>query len=182
MKLQSERYKSGEKALTKKEYEKLIGVITNTQDELLIKMAVTTGLRREDLCNVRIANINMEDGILTFHEQKKNQDRSIYLNSEVLILIQKFLHGRKYKKDEKLFLFGGRTAYRHLNMWCVVAGIPERPFHALRATCIKFCKAAGWTDSAISKLTGDSLRVIQEHYMTPSDGEMKDAVREKPTI
>lgn len=180
MKLQSSKYKSGEKALSKKEYEKLISVIDNLEDELLIKMAITTGLRREDLCNVRISNINLTDGILTFHEQKKKTDRPIYLNPDVIQLIKKFI--KTQEKRDYLFSYCGRSAYRHLNKWCVVAGIPERPFHALRATCVKFCQAAGWKPEEVSKLTGDSIRVIQEHYSTPSDGDMRDAVQKRPTI
>lgn len=180
MKLHSEKYKSGEKALTKKEYEKLIAVIDNLEDELLIKMAVTTGLRREDLCRVEVRNINLSDGILTFHEQKKNLDRSIYLNKDIILLIKKYLHTQADRK--LLFSFVGRTAYRHLNHWCVIAGIPERPFHALRATCVKFCQIAGWRVEEVSKLTGDTIRVIQEHYATPSDGDMKSAIQEKPVI
>jgi integrase len=180
MKLHSDKYKSGEKALTKKEYEKLISVIDNIGDELLIKMAVTTGLRREDLCSIKVKNINLTDGILTFHESKKNLDRSIYLNKDVMLLIKKYMNTQNDR--EMLFDFVGRTAYRHLNMWCVVAGIPERPFHALRATCVKFCQAAGWTPSEVSKLTGYTIRVIEEHYATPSDGEMKNAIQEKAII
>jgi len=180
MKLQSDKYKSGEKALSRKEYEKLIAVIDNIEDELLIKMAITTGLRREDLCNVKVSNINLTDGILTFHEQKKSLDRSIHLNPDILQLIKKFL--KTQNRREKLFSFGGRTAYRHLNHWCVVAGIPERPFHALRATCVKFSQAAGWNIELVSNLTGDSIRVIQEHYATPTDGDMRDAIRNKSII
>ena len=180
MKLQSSKYKSGEKALSRKEYEKLISVIDNIEDELLIKMAVSTGIRREDLCNIKVSNINLNDGVLTFHEAKKNTDRPIYLNSDVVILIKKFLNTQE--KREYLFSFTGRTAYRHLNHWCRVADIPERPFHALRATCVKFCQMVGWQPEQVSKLTGDTIRVIQEHYATPSDGDMKEAVRGKPII
>ena len=39
-KLRSEHYTSGEKALTRQEYDKLLSVITDLQDELLIRMAV----------------------------------------------------------------------------------------------------------------------------------------------
>lgn len=180
MKLRSDKYKSGEKALTRKEYDKLIGCIDNLQDELLIKMAVSTGLRREDLCNVMIANIDLENDILTFHEAKKGKDRPIHLDPGLVLLIKKYLKGQP--KRERLFTFTGRTAYRHLNHWCRIAGIPERPFHALRATCVKFSQAAGWTAEQVSKLTGDSIRVIQEHYATPSDGEMKDLMRSKSII
>lgn len=180
MKLQSDKYTSGQKALSKKEYEKLITVIDNIEDELLIKLAITTGLRREDLCNIMIKNIDLAEGRLTFHEQKKKLDRSIYLLPEMVQLIKKFI--KTQEKRDTLFSFTGRTAYRHLNHWCVVAEIPERPFHALRATCVKFCQSAGWKPEEVAKLTGDSIRVIQEHYATPSEGEMKEAIQRKPMI
>lgn len=180
MKLRSEKYKSGEKALTRKEYDKLISCIDNLQDELLIKMAVSTGLRREDICQVRIANIDLENGIMTFYEAKKDKDRPIHLEPAIILLIKKYLKGQA--KRDRLFTFAGRTAYNRLNHWCRIAGIPERPFHALRATCVKFSQDAGWTTEQVSKHTGDSIRVIQEHYSTPSEGEMKEIIRSKPII
>jgi len=176
MKLRSDRYKSGEKALTREEYNKLIAAITDLQDELLIKLAVATGIRREDLCNIKFDNIKIEDKTLTFWESKKSIQRTIDLPDSIIVLIKKFYNSipkEDLKKREYLFDFVGRTAYRHFNEWCEVAGIPERPFHALRATCIKFCHGAGWTDEQISKLTGDKIATIQEHYMTPSVDEMR---------
>ncbi len=179
-KLQSDKYKSGEKALTHKEYEKLIEVVDNLEDELLIKMAIFTGLRREDLCNVLIKNIDLENKLLTFHESKKNKDPTIHLQDSLIILTKKFL--KTIPTRTKLFSFVGRTAYRHFNYWCRIAGIYERPFHALRATCVKFSHDAGWNDEQIQALTGDSLRVIQEHYRTPSTDEMRDVTNNKPII
>ena len=57
MKLQSDRYTTGEKALTRKEYDKLVKVITDLQDELMIRLGIlATGIRREDLCNIECDN------------------------------------------------------------------------------------------------------------------------------
>jgi len=176
MKLESDRYKTGEKALSHEEYAKLLSVITDLQDELLIRLGVDSGLRREDLCNVICDNINIKDRTLRFYEAKKRTERSIDLSSDICALIQKFyntLDKTEQKKREYLFDYVGRTAYRHFNHWCVMANIPERPIHALRGTCIKFAHDAGWSDMAISKLTGDTISTIQEHYMTPSIDEMR---------
>ncbi len=189
-KLQSEKYRSGEKALTKPEYEKVLSVTTDLQDELLIRMAVATGLRREDLCKIEVANINLQDKTLLFHEAKKDRRdkatgnivekwRTIELQPIVIVTIQKFWKTlpKEQQKRRYLFDFVGRTAYRHFNHWCEVAGIPQRPFHSLRATCIKFAHANGWTDEQIAKLTGDKISTIQEHYMTPSVDEMREVTR-----
>jgi integrase len=187
MKVKSERYIYGEKALTRSEYEKLISVITDPQDELLIKMAVATGLRREDLCDIETNNINLKDKTLMFYEAKKKKWRSIDLPDSVITIIEKFYNTLDIKEQEqdktkKLFDFCGRTAYRHLNHWCSVASIPERPFHSLRATCIKFAHNAGWTDEQISRLTGDKIATIQEQYKMPGVDEMREVVRLKPIV
>jgi len=172
--------KSGEQALTRAEWDKLKGSIDSLEDELLIKMAITTGIRREDIVNILISNISLPDASLTFHESKKARDRTIPLNPEIVQLIKKYF--KTIPKREYLFDFTGRTAWNKLDRLCKQAGIPPRPFHALRATCVKFCQGAKWTPSEVSKLTGDSLRVIEEHYATPSEGEMKEAMEMKAII
>lgn len=180
MKAKSDRYRSGEKALTPKEYEELIEVIDNIQDELLIKLAITTGIRREDICAIKINNIDLGKGELTYYETKKKRWRTIDLQPSITLLIKK--HLKTIEKRDDLFSFTGRTAHRHLNNFCRIAGIPERPFHALRATCVKFCQKNGWAPEQVSELTGDLISTIQKHYATPSRMEMKELVKEKPII
>jgi len=193
MKLHSDRYKTGQKALTREEYNLLIPIITDLQDELNIKLAIDTMIRREDLCNIECDNINLKNCKLRFHEAKKDHTdkktkiktekwRDIDLSPEVVALIQKFyntLDKSELKKRKYLFDYVGRTAYRHFQYWCESAGINTRPFHALRATGIKFAHDAGWSDMEIADITGDKISTIQEHYMTPSVDEMRQAKQKK---
>lgn len=180
MKLKSDRYTTGQKALTESDLQKILDAVDCLEDELLIKLAVATGIRREDLMSIRIANINLEDETLTFHESKKNRDRTIPISPSLVQLMKKFY--KTIEKRELLFSISGRTAYRRLNRLCRIAGIPERPFHALRATCIKLAQARGWKMEQVASLTGDAIRTIEEHYATPSADEMAATTREKPII
>lgn len=195
MKLRADRYKIGEKALSTKEYNLLTEAISDLQDELLIKMAVALGLRREDECvpakkktskeydprrGVKIKNLNLYDKTLIFFETKKGESRVINLPDSLVTLIKKYL--KTIPKRENLFSYTGRQAYRRFNHWCKIAGIPQRPFHALRATCIKFAKEAGWEDPQIAALTGDTIGVIQQHYMVPSNEEMVTVTNTKSII
>ncbi len=190
MKYQSNKYTSGEKALTRKEYEKLLAVIDTHEDELFLKMAITTGLRREDLSNILISNIDLQESLLTFHESKKNRDRPIPMTEDVVLLIRKFLD--KAGKREKLFSCSGTQFYRRFNGYYVKgkytpgyfekAGVANRPIHAFRATAIKWMQQAGYSDPQIMAITGDTLAVIQQHYMTPSMDELRAAVKGKAII
>lgn len=191
MKYTSKGHTSGEKALTKKEYEKLLSVIDTIEDELFLKMAITTGLRREDLANVKISNLNLNEKLLIFHESKKGNDRQIPIPDEIALLISKYL--KTIEKRDLLFSCSGTQIYRRFNGYrdktkryrpgyFEKAGIANRPIHAFRATAIKFMKDAGFSDPQIMAITGDTLEVIQQHYMTPSIDELRDVVQKKAIL
>jgi integrase len=181
-------YRTGEWSLTQKEYDKILDVCQSIEEELLIKLAVSTGLRREDIVNIEIDNIDLKNNRLRFVEKKKrlyvggpSKIRDIPLGPKLTQLINK--HIRTVDKDQtKLFSFKGRTAFNRLQELCDRAEIERRPFHALRATCVKFCQKAGWSPEEVCALTGDTLSVIQKHYAVPSETEMKEAATTKEII
>lgn len=186
---QKTRYKTGEKAFTDKEFDKLMSVVDNIQDECLFTLAVTTGLRRYDLTHIQISNISLDNddrpgNWLTYNEKKKrNRIRTIPLNDKAVQVIKKLINSRgKENKSDMLFSISDRTAYNHLQTNCKKAGIQTRPFHALRATCIKRCQKAGWKPEQVASLTGDTIAVIQEHYLTPSSSEMQEVMNSKSVI
>jgi len=185
MKLESDRYKTGEKAFTRGEYNKLLESITKIEDKLLIVLGVSLGLRRSDLCNIECDNIDLKNGRLTYWEEKKDRLKTVDIPQTCINLIQMFyntISRDEIKKRKYLFSFRGRQAYNRFNKCLVIAGISERPIHALRATCIKFAHDAGWSDEQIAKLTGDRITTIQEHYRIPSVDEMRELTKDKPII
>jgi len=179
---QNGNYTVGQDALTPLEYEKVCDACSSIEDEALIKFAVATGLRREDVVKVEKQNLNLTLGTITFSEKKKGgRIRTIHLGQKLCTLLIKYL--KTVPKDQKfLFDFCGKTAYNKLQNLCDIAEIRRRPFHALRATCVKRCQVAGWTPEQVCNITGDSLRVIQEHYATPSTSEMEEVAKVKEII
>lgn len=193
MRLPKQRYTTGEKALSQNEWKAVLAQITDLEDEVMLKLAISTGIRREDIghstssnSGIRVSDIDeLPDGTgrMKFFEHKKNRIWEVPLSKEMLRLIKQLVNTRKNsKKEQFLITYSGRTCHRRLQYYCTLAGIDTRPFHALRATCVKFCKDAGWPIEETSKLTGDTIAVIQEHYSTPTPTEMNTAVVERPII
>lgn len=172
---------SGENALTQAEYNLLLNTCDNLQDRVMLMLAVGTGLRRGDIVRVKWSDISFDEGTLTYHERKKDRIRTVYMPHSLVQELKILFKVRKAGQKEVL-TFGDRQAWNRFNKLCDRAGIPGRPFHALRATCVKFCQAAGWTPEQVSRLTGDTIRVIQLHYSTPSTGEMAEITKEKSII
>jgi len=171
--------KSGEKALTEKEYAKLLLKIGILEHKLLIMLAVETGMRRADITNVEISNINFEEKYIQFYQKKKKNIHKVYIGDNIINLIRMHLNTLP-KNQTKLFRFKDRYAWTILNKYCDLAEIPRRPFHALRPTCVKFAQRRGWSPEQIAKHLDDTIKTIQEHYLTPSDMEMKETTKEKP--
>jgi integrase len=174
-------YRIGQDALTQTEYEKICAACNSHEDEVLVKFTVATGMRRYDVVNVLLSNINLDTGAIMYYEKKKKRFRTIYIGTNMRQLLRKFI--KTLPKDQKtLFWFREKCAYNKIQRLCEIAQIPKRPFHALRATCIKRCQRAGWSPEQVCELTGDTLRTIQLHYSVPSIAEMVEVSSVKEIV
>ena len=188
MKRNSEIYRTGEKALTEKQVELFLGKIGSLYDETLFRLALSTGIRREDIVSIKQADVDLNNYQISFYENKKRRIRTIPLNENVVQKLKQHLH--VIGKGEWLFPspynhrkhISGRQIYSRFQKYLDAAGVESKPFHALRATCIKLCQRRGWSVEQAAKLLGDTIRVVQEHYTTPSNEELRQVARERPII
>ena len=178
--------KVGKKALTEDQARRLLEYCTDLMEKTLLELALNTGIRRRDIINIKRSNIDFVNKKLTFYEHKKDRFFTIPLNQKLLNSLEIWI--KVAPKSKWLFPskrgghISSKTAYNILQRNLKRAGLPQRPFHALRATCIKLCQKRGWTPEQVSELTGDLISTIQQHYLTPSEEEMKKIVEEKPLL
>jgi integrase len=170
-------------AFSDAEIQRLLGACTNPADHLMILLSYRYGFRREDIAKLKVANIDFDNQTLTFHERKKNKDRSIPFEQDVLAEL------RRYKSTlpkGQLYLLpfnDGSTCWIHLQDICTAAGIPVptgrtgRPFHSLRGTCVKYRQAQGWTVNQVAALIGDTPETIMKHYATATNQELSDLMK-----
>jgi len=177
--MKRESYRSGEKALTPSQVDLFLSVITDVRDLAMFQLAINAGLRRDDLVNVNKQDIDFTGKRLVFREKKKGRIYSVPLSDKTLNSIQMVLNAFKTEKGKRLFPISSKTAYNRFQMYLKRCGLPSRPIHALRATTVKLCQANGWTPEQTAKLLGDKVQTIQEHYSTPSDLELDEAMKER---
>ena len=180
---------AGSVALTPDEVRRLLAPIDRLEDRALLELAVTTGIRREDLVAIPLEGLDLDSGMLTFYEAKKRRTRRLPLDGTALVTLRSYV--RTLPRGER-WLFPsprlkgrhetGRLAWNVLNRWLDVAGLPRRPFHALRATAYKLAKARGWSVEQAAALLGDTIRVAMEFYGVATPGELRETVRERPLL
>jgi len=180
---------SGEKALTIGAVEKLLDVINDIRDETLLRLAITGGLRREDIVKIFIKDIDFDNCAVTFYQHKKKNIHTVFLPDSTMLSLEKLIRVQKRLKSPYLFPsskpkrhLSSRTAYNILQKYLKIAGLPSIPFHALRSTCVKLCQARGWSPEQSAKHIDDTLTTIQRHYTTPSEEERKETAKEKPIL
>jgi integrase len=184
-----ETYKTGRDALTPDEVTAVLAHVTSYPDEFLLRLAIATGIRREDLVRIQVHDVDAAVGTIGFWESKKRRPWKVHLSEEMTRRLTQHVSTLPPKSQ---YLFptrqsgrghiSGKTAWNVLDRALKAAGLAPRPFHALRATCIKLAQKKGWTPEQVSELTGDTIRTIQTHYSTPSHDEMSQVAKEKAIL
>jgi integrase len=163
-------------SLTLEEQERLLSVTETFEDLTLLHLALTTGIRREDIARIEVGNIDLDNRQLRFWESKKRRWWTVPLTVEccqdIRRLLNTYPNGRK-----RLFDMTGRTAYNHLQKILLKAGIKkELSFHDLRRTFIKTAKRRGLSPKAVSQITGDTLATIEQSYANLDMEELKEEI------
>ena len=141
----------------------LINAIDTFEDLVLFKLALCTGIRREDIVRIERANINLEGRRLKFWEGKKQRVLEIPIAESIVPDLTRHLNTPPNKK--LLFGMSGRTAYRHLQKCMKRAGIKKHiAFHDLRRTFVKTARKKGLSMKAVSQITGDKTSTIELYY------------------
>lgn len=162
-------------SLTIEEQDRLFNVLDSLEDMALFRLALSTGIRREDIVRIEVGRIDWNNRRLSFWEAKKRRDWVVPLHSDTLQVLKMWTGTRPKKR--KLFDFSGRTAYNKLQRALKKAEIiKEVSFHDLRRSFVKTAKKKGLSPKAVAQITGDTLAVIQEHYENMDDDELRDEI------
>jgi site-specific recombinase XerD len=134
--------------LTKEEMNAMIVYCKNIKMRLMIALMLYTGIRREEIVNVKLEDF--KDGKLTIHG-KGRKERILAIHPYVLSLMDKYL---KHRKNDYEYLFGTQQGF---------AGIGAGTWHKLSVDAVRHsvkraAELAGIKPEKIEKLNPHSLR------------------------
>jgi len=164
----------------------------------LIKGAIFTGLRRGDLFNLKWTDVNLEKGILFFHEGKKRGKLGIkYLNDDMISLLMEIRKGKseyifngpiprapkKGKgKKEKNVAFPDpdgkplKEMKRSFHTALKKAGIKDFHWHDLRHTSASYLAMKGASLKAVQEHLGHSCIAMTERYSHLSENFQREQI------
>jgi integrase len=163
-------------SLNSYEQDRVLEKADSYEDIALIKLALSTGIRRADIVKIELGNIDLENRELKFWEHKKRRFWTVPLTIEVSEELRKYIKTKK-KKSRFLFDFCGRTAYNKLQRALEKAEIKKQiSFHDLRRSFMKTAKKKGISLKAVSQITGDTYSTIEKYYQNLDMDELKEEV------
>jgi len=161
-------------SLTLEEVRRLIRSTDRIEIRALFELALTTGMRREDIAKIDRHRIDFKKAHLEFWEKKKKRNWRVFLEPDVVATLRMYVRTLP-KSQRELFDFTGRTAYNYLQTYLRAAGIDKHiRFHDMRTTFIRLSRKMGREVKYVMQQTGDSAEVILEHYDYLSDEEMHE--------
>jgi len=161
-------------SLTIEEQSRLLDIVDNFQDHALLTLALTTGIRREDIVGIEIGGVDLQNRKITFWEHKKRKFHSVPIAAVTVPVLVRYLNSLP-KGQRLLFTFTSRTAYNHLQYFMKRAGINKHiAFHDLRRTFVKTAKKKGLAPKAIAQILDDKLETVEEWYANLDHDELKE--------
>ena len=169
---------SGSRALDKETISKIIFSCKTYEERLFLLIGFELGMRRSDIVKIRISDINLDDGTITYTEKKKkNKTRVLPISESLKSELKRYFN--KFKPNGDCYLFPNRekssstgyisskTAYNIFNRACHRIGLNTPiPMNVMRSSCVKSKLACGWTIEQVSALIGDEPSTVIEHYAT----------------
>lgn len=136
---------------------------------LMIKMLLYTGLRNDELCNLRVDGIDLRRNLFRVEQGKGGKDRNIPIFKEfrdALVLYLNSVPNNNYLFENR---FGARYSTRYIRRifsdTCKKAGLPRIHPHLIRHYFLTFLTRLGWTDAQIMLISGhdskESLKIYQ---------------------
>lgn len=127
-----------------------------------------TGVRRAELLNLRLADLDLQAGRLTVRGGKGTRDRVVYLTATLRLALQSYLAQRPQTTDDHLWLTAEGPlretyVYHRLRQWGKVCGVQVSP-HRLRHTLATRLLNQGLTLEAIRKLLGHKTLAMTQRY------------------
>ncbi len=184
------------RALTREEIKRLIDNCLNGvcaidfRDGAIISILRCGGLRREELINLELADLDLKTGELIIRHGKGNKTRIVYLNKVALELVDKWLEVRGDAPGALICPVnkGGRVTIRHfasdgdgiyklVQNRATLAGIAHFSPHDFRRTFCSDLLDEGEDVFTVQDLAGHSSPVTTKKYDRRGEARKRKAIK-----
>lgn len=104
--------KESRQLISIKDASRLANSILNSRDKAIVWLLLKTGMRREEMRNLDISDINIEKKEILLKLTAKRSNRLLFFDDETAEVLESWLHARRYRSHGSNALFPGRISGR----------------------------------------------------------------------
>ena len=161
------------------------GTQAAVRDQLILELALGTGLRVSELSNLKVEDLYLKKGqnSLLVRNGKGGKARVVQFGARLKQLVKQYL---EYRKSGSPYLFPSQRRRRMtrcglqqvFKRWARKAGLPRRySIHSLRHTyAVRLYKASGYNLRLVQKQLGHSSVSTTQVYADVMDSDVDQAV------
>lgn len=145
-------------------------------DRAVIETLLSSGLRREEMCNLKVSDVDLDKRILTVRHGKGGKDRVVYISDVAAEHIKIYLDKRRIESDVLFVSKNTGTKYTPGGVLELVMRIGAKAQvdgvhpHRFRRTFASEMYRRGMDINTISKLMGHTnIATTQRYIYTASD-------------
>jgi integrase len=161
--------------------EKLADVIENksthkdtiVRDILLLRFATLTGLRRSELANLKVQDINLRQKMVLVRKGKGEKDRVVPLVRLLVSKIADFVKGKK--PEDSVFMLTARSITDKYSSWSKKANLHLHT-HSFRHYFAEQLLERGVPLTVVSKLLGHENVQTTSRYLGLRPGSLREAI------
>ncbi len=186
-------YQESRQLISIKDASKLANSILNSRDRAIVWSLLKMGMRREEMRNLDVSDVNLEKMEILLKPTAKRSNRLLFFDNETADVLEAWLQARKYRSHGSEALFPGGISGR-ITGWQIneiIKAHAERvglhnpnssrledqfTAHCCRHWFTTYLWRAGMPTEYIMVLRGDSMRGLAFHRYNKIDMEL---VREK---
>lgn len=127
----------------------------------VVRVAVSTGLRRGELCRLKWSDVDFTSGFLTVRESKSGHERSVYLTGDARTVLERLNAARTSEADDFVLtgagggMLNGNFAAQRFRDFREKAKLPESiHFHSLRHTFASWAVLGGMDLFKLKEILG----------------------------
>lgn len=137
---------------------------------LIVRILVATGARRNEICNLKWTDVDLNKGYITLYKTKNGDIRRLPINTELVHLLQ------QYHNPNNIYVFQSNKYVKPLNIqtaWKSVlklCGFKDFRMHDLRHTCASYLAMNGANSLDIATILGHkSLDMVKRYSHLSND-------------
>jgi len=140
----------------------------NLQHELMLKLLFLTGVRNQELANIKVDDVYLDENKVFIESGKGRKDRYVLYNQGFKTALKVYI--KNYPKNKYLFQtrlnnqYTPRRIQQIVKYYAEKSGIKATP-HTFRHQAITWLSKHGFTDSELMVITGhsskESLKIYQ---------------------